>query len=118
MTETKYTAELWWDDIRHTSYEAPVGWTPAQIHEALQAAGFRPWCASDAMLGQATMITLLKVPPVTLLKAASDAMGYVSGIEPGPSTYSLPDADSEQTAEALITAGFKFGWEAKLVSEP
>ena len=121
MGEVKYTAELWWDNTtRHRSYEAPASWTPGQIHAALKNAGFRPFYGSDAACGRspAKVVTLLRVPPVRMLRTPSDETGHVSGIGPGPSAYFLPDADSEQTEAALLAAGFELGWEARLVASP
>ena len=121
MGEVKYTAEIWWDNTtRHRSYEAPASWTPGQVHAALKSAGFRPFFGSDAALGRSPVkvVTLLRVPPVRMPRSPSAEMGQVSGIEPGPSAYFLPGADSEQTEAALMASGFEFGWEARLVPSP
>ena len=112
-TETKLTVVLeWGDQYSHRSYDAPPSWSPGDIHRALQSKGFRPCFGS----GPSVRVTLLRVPPVTLLRTGSEKIGYVSGISGGPSAYFLPDADKEQTAEALLDAGFRFHYEGRLVS--
>ncbi len=112
----RYTACLEWDDtLSHSSYDAPPDWSPRQIHQALKDMGFRPYTGFPL---SSVRVSLLQVPPLTLIRAGLENIGCVSILSPGPSEYFLPDADKEQTAEALEAAGFAFAYEGLLAESP
>ena len=108
----RYTACLIRDDTPgHRSYDAPPDWSPSQIHQALKDKGFRP---NTEFPVPSVRVSLLQVPPVTLLRTGREKIGYVSSLGPGPSEYFLPGADREQTAAALKELGFTFAYEGRL----
>ena len=109
----RYTACLKRDGTPgHSSYDAPPDWSPGQIHQALRRKGFRP---STGFPVPSVRVSLLQVPPVTVLRPCREKIGYVSSLGPGPSEYFLPGADREQTAAALQELGFTFAYEGRLV---
>jgi len=105
------------DRHSHRSYDAPLKWSAGDVHRVLRCRGFEPFTPNiDAGLSAVT-ITLLSVPPVTLLRTAADQMGYVSGIPGGPQRYYLPDSDIDETQMALLEIGFQFDYEGRVVSD-
>jgi hypothetical protein len=111
--EMRYTACLIRDGTPgHSSYDAPPDWSPSQIHQALKDKGFRP---STGVPVPSVRVSLLQVPPVTLLRTGREKIEYVSSLGPGPSEYFLPGADRAQTAAVLQELGFAFAYEGRLV---
>ena len=105
------------DRHRHRSYDAPFTWSAGDVHRVLRSRGFKPFTPSIGVALSAVTITLLSVPPVTLLRTVADQMGYVSGIPGGPQQYYLPDSDLDETQRALLEMGFQFDYEGRMVAD-
>ena len=105
------------DRYSHRSYDAPFTWSPGDVHRVLRSRGFKPFTPNIDVGLSAVTITLLSVPPVTLLRTAADEIGYVSGVPGGPQQYYLPESDKDETQNALLEVGSQFDYEGRMVSD-